>query len=227
MQENVASDYRSTSLLSPRPPLSRSLQTPRSDDSTVKAESSARFAAPVELEAAALGRLQTVVIVLYKAVSSALRGEGESARQLIERADLFLRSEHPAARDDELAILDNQRARPIRGGLAPWQIRRVKSHIDANLDATIQVKELAGLVKLSSFHFSRAFRDSFGDSPHFYVMRQRVRRAQTLMLTTSASLGQIAADCGLADQAHFNKLFRRFVGESPGMWRRARATAPD
>lgn len=42
------------------------------------------------------------------------------------------------------------------------------------------------------------------------------------MLTTNASLGQIAADCGLADQAHFNKLFRKFAGESPGAWRRAR-----
>jgi transcriptional regulator GlxA family with amidase domain len=49
-----------------------------------------------------------------------------------------------------------------------------------------------------------------------------MERAQGLMLTTNASLGQIAADCGLADQAHFNKLFRKFAGESPGAWRRAR-----
>jgi transcriptional regulator GlxA family with amidase domain len=109
---------------------------------------------------------------------------------------------------------------------APWQIRRVNTHIQANLDAAIRVKELAKLVKLSSFHFCRAFRDSFDDSPHGYLMRRRLERAQGLMLTTNASLGQIAADCGLADQAHFNKLFRRFVGESPGMWRRARATEP-
>jgi AraC-like DNA-binding protein len=88
------------------------------------------------------------------------------------------------------------------------------------------VKELAELVKLSSFHFCRTFRDSFGASPHGYVMRRRMERAQGLMLTTNASLGQIAADCGLADQAHFNRLFRRFVGESPGTWRRARATVP-
>jgi AraC-like DNA-binding protein len=95
-----------------------------------------------------------------------------------------------------------------------------------NLDATIRTNDLSTLVRLSSFHFCRAFRESVGDSPHGYVMRRRVERAQGLMLTTDTSLGQIAADCGLADQAHFNKLFRKFVGESPGAWRRARATAP-
>jgi AraC-like DNA-binding protein len=45
------------------------------------------------------------------------------------------------------------------------------------------------------------------------------------MLTTNASLGQIAIKCGLADQPHLNKLFRRLVGESPGDWRRERAGA--
>ena len=50
-------------------------------------------------------------------------------------------------------------------------------------------------------------------------MRRRLERAQQMMLTTNASLGQIAGECGFADQAHFNKLFRRLVGESPHAWR--------
>jgi AraC family transcriptional regulator len=112
----------------------------------------------------------------------------------------------------------------IRGGLAPWQIRKLTTYIDTNLDRTITTRCLAEVARLSSFHFCRAFRDSFGHSPHAYVIRRRMERAQGLMLTTNASLGQIAADCGLADQAHFNKLFRKFAGASPGAWRRARVT---
>jgi len=114
----------------------------------------------------------------------------------------------------------------IRGGLAPWQIREVTTYIESHLDTTIRTKDLAVLVRRSSFQFCRAFRKSFNDSPHGYLMRRRVERAQGLRLMTNAPLGQIAADCGLVDQAHFNKLFRRFVGDSPGAWRRARATAP-
>jgi AraC family transcriptional regulator len=54
-------------------------------------------------------------------------------------------------------------------------------------------------------------------------MRRRVERAKALMLATNASLGRIAADCGFADQPHFNRHFRGLVGENPNAWRRARA----
>jgi transcriptional regulator GlxA family with amidase domain len=94
------------------------------------------------------------------------------------------------------------------------------------LDATIGIKDRAALAKLSCFHFFRAFRGTFGETPHGYLMRRRVERAQGLLLTTNAPLGEIATECGCSDQAHFTKLFHRFVGESPGAWRRTRATAP-
>lgn len=182
---------------------------------------------PVDAEPVSLERLHIVVAELFKAVSNALQDERESAEECIRRASAILRVDLPVAISGFAVPLPSAApSKPMRGGLAPWQIRRVRTHIETNLDAAITTKDLAALARLSSFHFSRAFRDSFGDSPHGYVMRRRVERAQGLMLTTNASLGQIAADCGLADQAHFNKLFRKFVGESPGVWRRARASAP-
>jgi transcriptional regulator GlxA family with amidase domain len=58
-------------------------------------------------------------------------------------------------------------------------------------------------------------------------MRRRVERAQGLMLTTNISLARIAVTCGIADQAQFNILFRRFVGVTPGTWRRARMAGPE
>jgi AraC family transcriptional regulator len=109
-----------------------------------------------------------------------------------------------------------------RGGLAPWQVRRVTEYIETHLASTIRLQDLAGIARLSHSHFCRAFKESVGHPAHAYVMRRRVHRAQGLMLNTVDSLSQIAAQCGMADQAHFCKLFRRLVGESPNAWRRAR-----
>ena len=115
---------------------------------------------------------------------------------------------------------------PVRGGLAPWQIRKVTSYVETHLDQPIRNEELAALVRLNPSHFGRAFRNSFGEPPHEYVIRRRVERAQGLMLSTDASLSEIALNCGLADQSHLTRLFRRFAGESPRAWRRARIGAP-
>lgn len=181
----------------------------------------------IDLERASLERLRTVVAELFKAVNNALQGERVSAKICIKRAGAVLQAE-PAlvSFGSERGFSNAERPKSMRGGLAPWQIRRVTTHIEANLDASIRIKDLATLIRLSPCHFCRAFKDSFGDTPHGYLLRRRMERAQGLMLATKVPLGQIAAECGLADQAHFNRVFRRFVGESPGVWRRARTTAP-
>ncbi|MDE1146006.1 MAG: AraC family transcriptional regulator [Azospirillaceae bacterium] len=109
---------------------------------------------------------------------------------------------------------------PARGGLAPWQMRRVVGHIDANLGGTIRMDDCADVARLSTRYFSRAFKSSFGVPPHAYVVQRRIQQAQHMMLTTAEPLCQIALACGLCDQAHFSKLFRRIVGISPSTWRR-------
>ena len=112
--------------------------------------------------------------------------------------------------------------RRAKGGLAPWQVRRLGSYIDENLHAALSIGELADIARLSRSHFSRAFRDSFGDPPHQYIIGRRLHRAKGLLLSTAEPIVKIAAECGLADQAHLTKLFRKIVGESPAHWRRMR-----
>ncbi len=107
-----------------------------------------------------------------------------------------------------------------RGGLAPWQIRKIDHYIRATLDRSVRVDDLAKQVSLSISYFSRAFKISFGLTPHVYIVCLRLERAKTLMLTTRDSLSQIALICGLADQAHLSKMFRRELGDTPGAWRR-------
>ena len=107
-----------------------------------------------------------------------------------------------------------------RGGLAPWQTKRVAGYIDSNINRRFRVSDLAGLVKLSIGHFTRAFGASFGQTPFAYVTTRRIRHAQAVMRNTRAPLSQVALDCGMSDQAHFNRVFRKVVGISPNLWRR-------
>ena len=110
----------------------------------------------------------------------------------------------------------------VVGGLPAWKTRRVIAHVEANLSKRIPVQELARLVGLSTSHFCRAFKCTFGESPRDYVLRRRIDVAQGLMLTTSAPLSSIAVGCGMYDQPHFTRSFHRIVGETPYTWRRTR-----
>jgi len=112
---------------------------------------------------------------------------------------------------------------PAHGGLAPWQKRKVRDYIERHLETSIPVEDLAKLVSLSAGHFCRAFKESFGNTPHAYIMRMRLVRAQELMLASPESLGQIALACGHSDQAHFSRRFREHMGETPNAWRRRHA----
>jgi AraC-like DNA-binding protein len=110
----------------------------------------------------------------------------------------------------------------FRGGLAAWQVHKVRAYIDSHLTDPLLLEVLARVIKLSVSHFARAFRQTVGRPPHVFVTLRRLEHAQVLMLATNRCLGDIALASGFADQAHFGRVFRRFCGESPGMWRRAR-----
>ena len=106
------------------------------------------------------------------------------------------------------------------GGLAPWQVLRIKRHVEANLSERLNTSELAAIVRLSENHFSRAFKASVGRPPHAYVVEQRVLCAKRLIQDTDLPLSQVALEAGMSDQAHLSRLFRRYFGVTPSAYRR-------
>jgi len=108
------------------------------------------------------------------------------------------------------------------GGLAAWQIARVRAYIDRNLHRTIHIRDLSAVARRSKAHFSRKFKLAVGESPHAFVVRMRLERASHLMMTSAASLSEIALSVGFSDQAHLCRLFRQAFGQSPARWRRER-----
>ena len=111
-------------------------------------------------------------------------------------------------------------ARLIKGGLAPWQERRAKEMLVADLAGAAPLAEIASACGLSPGHFARAFRRSTGVAPHAWLLTARVERAMILLRQPAPSLSEIALACGFVDQSHFTRVFVRHVGLTPGAWRR-------
>jgi AraC family transcriptional regulator len=108
------------------------------------------------------------------------------------------------------------------GGLAAWQLLRVRAYIDSNLHRTIHIRDLSAVARRSPAHFSRKFKLAVGVSPHAYVVQRRLERACHLMMTSAEPLSEIALSVGFSDQAHLCRLFRQAFGQSPAHWRRER-----
>lgn len=104
-------------------------------------------------------------------------------------------------------------------GNAGAQLRRIQQTIalmEAHFASKLSLEQLAATAGLSPFHFNRLFHRVVGVSPHRYLLDCRLRRARELLVAGSGrSIGEVAAECGFADQAHFGRQFRRAYGVSP------------
>jgi AraC family transcriptional regulator len=95
----------------------------------------------------------------------------------------------------------------------------VFEYINASLDGPISLCDLANAAGLTRMHFARQFRACIGISPHQFVLRRRVARAQELLQNPENSIIGVALDVGFQNQAHFTVVFKKIVGETPNRWR--------
>ena len=159
--------------------------------------------------------LANLVIKLLDSAAEVMDSDRAAAKAHIFRATALLQA------DQDRPDRDGRGTDAFaRGGLTPWQVRQVSRHVDAAMATNISTDQCAALARLSTSHFRRAFKASFGETFGAYLSRRRVEHAQEMMVMTDQPLCRIARQCGFADQSHFTRVFRRMVGRSPGSWRR-------
>jgi AraC-like DNA-binding protein len=159
------------------------------------------------------------LISLVEAALGQLHNQVHPAQGTLLEAASVLRQQidPPAARE----------APDGRGRLLAWQARKVRDYVDSHITGSVLVGDLCALFQRSEAHFSRSFKRTFGESPHSFVVRRRVEFAAQYMLSTNASLSDIAQRCGFTDQAHLCKHFRQAAGQTPAAWRRAQRSRHD
>lgn len=105
--------------------------------------------------------------------------------------------------------------------LSPPKLKRVLDFIEANLQESIGLDDLAHAAGLSANHFLRVFKLATGETPYHFLRARRLERARELLADNAMPLAELALECGFANQAHFTAAFSRELGISPGRYRRA------
>jgi AraC family transcriptional regulator len=111
---------------------------------------------------------------------------------------------------------------PRVNALPKWRLKRVHEYVDAHLEETISLSDMAAVAGLSRMHFAAQFRTATGFRPHDYLLNQRIERAKALLSKADTPLAEIALIVGFHAQAHFTTVFKRLTGRTPACWRRSK-----
>ncbi len=112
-------------------------------------------------------------------------------------------------------------------GLTHQQMMRVMDFVQEHLGQDLSLEALAQQAGFSSYHFARLFRQTTGESPHQFVLRQRIERAQSLLKERDTPLARVAVESGFANQSHFTQVFKRHLGLTPRAFRQNRSICAD
>ena len=115
----------------------------------------------------------------------------------------------------------------LHGRLTPQQLQRVKEYVQAHLSLDLSLDALAQQAGFSPYHFARLFRQTTGESPHQFVLRQRIEQAQYLLEQPNIPLAQVALATGFAHQSHLTRHFKRHLGLTPSAYRRECSSRTD
>ena len=132
---------------------------------------------------------------------------------MIKLLEIF--ATHVSTLANEIVVQEDEAESPL--------IRRARAYILANQADPIDLDKVAQAMHVSTFYFCKMFKKATGLTFTDYLSRVRVEKAKTLLLNPHLRISEIAYDVGFQSLTHFNRMFRKIVGESPTAYRESKS----
>lgn len=116
--------------------------------------------------------------------------------------------------------IDQRNAPGERVFLTKYSLSKINRYISENIDRKINISEIADLIPLSVYHFSRVIKHQTGMSPHQYITEKRIEMAKSMLKDNQKPLTDVALECGFSNQSHFTTAFKNATQITPGLYRR-------
>ena len=176
---------------------------------------SARGSNPLELRPA-FGETDPLLASLLLALCAELRTEGGLDRLYAESLVAAL-----VAHLGRKYLREGGGSADRRGGLPARKLRTIQQYVESHLDQDLGLGQLATVAQMNVDSFLRAFRQCTGTTPHQYVLRQRILRAQALLRVREIGIADVSTRCGFRAQGSFTRAFHRLTGTTPRDYRNA------
>ena len=99
-------------------------------------------------------------------------------------------------------------------------IFKAKDWIDSHFCEEVTLDEVAAIVQLSPFYFSKLFKENFGQTFIDYLTQKRIELSKSLLISTEKTFKEICFDVGYHDPNYFSRVFKKITGKTPSEFRK-------
>ncbi|MDD2534291.1 MAG: helix-turn-helix transcriptional regulator [Eubacteriales bacterium] len=157
--------------------------------------------------------VQNVIATLINEMRDNRVGRAQLINNLSENLAIQLIRHYHISQLEEIRLFD----KPLSEPQARFQ--NVLEYMHENLEDKLTIEKLADLSRMNRFHFIRAFKQAFGQSPYDFLTDLRITQAKRLLVHTRLSANDIGVQCGFFSASRFSAAFRQNTGITPSAYR--------
>ena len=171
--------------------------------------------------------MKNILIVTVTLISRAAIRGGLDAEEAFALSDGFIQKCELLTAPDQVTNLQyrmvlefTERVEQVRLGGQPSKLAlQVANYIRRHLSEPISVEDMAKELYISRPYLSLKFKQETGETLTDFILKEKIEEAKRLLRYTDKTSAAIGAYLGFSSQGYFSRVFKKYVGRTPGEWR--------